>query len=193
MKAIYILLFAVAITSILGCVAQEKAKSDSLNGYLPQGKNLPEGFRLVIALNNSTPGLNMTNEIAEFYGEKDIGPANAAIGKYWWTTPGTNYDAKVTVIALKDDEHAKAAVSNYLSNFKASGNLLKLPGNISLINQTTINGHDATEIGRLHSDDSIQGFTIQRLYLWSNKNMAVLVEGNSSRTISMQFATATGL
>src|SRR5512137_2072755 len=98
MKAIYILLFALAITSILGCVAQEKAKSDSLDGYLPQGKNLPEGFRLVIMMNNSTPGLNITSEIEEFYGKNDIGQANAAIGKYWLTTPGTNYDAKVTVI-----------------------------------------------------------------------------------------------
>lgn len=187
MKAIYILLFVVAITSILGCVAQEKAKSDSLNGYLPQGKNLPEGFRLVIALNGSTPGLNMTDEIADFYGEKNIGSADVVIGKYWWGEPGKDYDAKVTVISLKDDDHAQAAVSNYLSNFKTN-NLIKLPGNISLINPTTINGHNATEIGKLHGDNSIQ-----LLYLWSNKNLAVLIEGNGSRTVSMEFASATGL
>jgi hypothetical protein len=185
---ISMLLTATALLVISGCIAQEKAGSDSLNSYLPQGKNLPEGFRLVIALNNSTPGLNMTDEIADFYGEKNIGPADAVEGRYYWTEPGKDYDARVTIISLQDDDHAKAAVSNYLSNFKSSGNLLKLPGNISLINPTTINGHEATEIGRLHGDNSIQ-----LLYLWSNKNLAVLVEGNGSRTVSMEFASATGL
>ena len=187
MKAICILLFAVAITSTLGCVAQEKANSDSLNGYLPQGKNLPEGFRLVVAVNNSTSGYNMAEEIVKFYGEKSIDPADAVVGIYCWGEPGIDYDAKVTVISLKDDEHAQAAVSDYLSNFK-SNNPIKLLGNISLINPTTINGHDATEIGALLGDD-----TIRLLYLWSNKNLAVLVEGNCCRPISKEFASATGL
>ena len=187
MKAIYILPFVLAIISILGCVAQEKVGSEPLNGYLPQGKDLPQGFRMIAAINNSTPGINMTNEIVEFYGEKSISPADAVIGKYWWGRPGVDYDAKVTIVSLKDEDSAKAAISNYLSNFNST-NLIKLPGNISLINPTTINGHDATEIGKLHGDN-----TIQLLYLWNNKNLAILVEGNGNRTVSKEFATATEL
>jgi hypothetical protein len=185
--SIGILLSAVALLIISGCITQEKVSISTLNGYLPQGKGLPDGFKLVFALNDSVPGVNMTDEIREVYGSKDIGPATAVVGKYWWGRPGIDYDAKVTIISLKNEDDARAATSNYLDNFKAS-RTVKLPGNISLINPVKINGHDATEIGDIAGDN-----TIRLLYLWNNKNLAVLVEGNSDRSASMKFASATGL
>jgi len=182
-----ILLTAAALLVISGCITHEKVGTSTPNNYLPEGKNLPEGFKLIYALNDSTPGVNMTDEIREFYGSKNIGPATATIGKYWWGRPGIDYDAKVTIVSLEDEEHALAAVSNYLSNFKSS-KIVKLPGNVSLINPAKINGRDATEFGEITGDNSIR-----LLYLWNNKNLAVLVEGNSDRSTSMKFASATGL
>jgi len=93
----------------------------------------------------------------------------------------------VTLIALKDEDHAKAAVSNYLENFKSS-NTVMLPGNRSLIRSATVNGHDATEIGRITGDSRIQ-----YLYLWNNRTIAVLVEGNYEENTSMKLVRATGL
>ena len=130
----------------------------------------------------------MTGEIKEFYGTKDIGSVNATLARYNQSSLGAfNGDAKVTLIALKDEDHAKAAVSNYLDNFKSS-NTWMLPGNKSLIRSSTVNGHDATEIGRITGENRIQ-----YLILWNNKTIAVLVEGNYEENTSMKLARATGL
>jgi hypothetical protein len=96
-------------------------------------------------------------------------------------------DAKVTLIALQDEGHAKAAVSNYLENFNSS-TIVMLPGNKSLIRSATVNGHEAIEIGRITGENRIQD-----LYLWNNKAIAVLVEGNYEENTSMKLASATGL
>lgn len=186
--AICILFTAASLLVISGCIAQEKTGSDSLKNYLPQGKSLPDGFKLIVIEDKSLQGLNMTDEIKEFYGVKEIGPVNATLARYNQSSLGDfKGDAKVTIIALNDVDHAKAAVSNYLDNFKSS-NTWMLPGNKSLIRSSTINGHDVTEIGKITGENRIQ-----YLYLWNNKTLAVLVEGNYEENTSMKLASATGL
>jgi hypothetical protein len=181
-----ILLTAVALLVVSGCIAQDKMGTDSLKSYLPQGEKLPDGFKLIVIEDKSLQGLNMTGEIKEFYGTKDIGPVNATLARYNQSSLGAfNGDAKVTLIALKDEDHAKAAVSNYLENFKSSNTWML--GNKSLIRSATVNGHDATEIGSIHEKG------IQYLFLWNNKTIAVLVEGNYDENTSMKLARATGL
>ena len=183
-----ILLTAAALLVFSGCIAQEKMGAESLKSYLPQGEKLPEGFKLIVIEDKSLQGLNMTQEIKDFYGTKDIGSVNATLARYNQSTLGDfKGDAKVTLIALKDEDHAKAAVSNYLENFKSS-NTVMLPGNRSLIRSATVNGHDATEIGRITGDSRIQ-----YLYLWNNRTIAVLVEGNYEENTSMKLVRATGL
>jgi len=183
-----ILLTAAALLVVSGCIAQEKMGAESLKSYLPQGEKLPEGFKLIVIEDKSLQGLNMTQEIKDFYGTKDIGSVNATLARYNQSTLGDfKGDAKVTLIALKDEDHAKAAVSNYLENFKSS-NTVMLPGNRSLIRSATVNGHDATEIGRITGDSRIQ-----YLYLWNNRTIAVLVEGNYEENTSMKLVRATGL
>jgi hypothetical protein len=186
--AICILITAAALLIVSGCIAQDKMGIDSLKNFLPQGKGLPEGFKLIVIEDKSLQGLNMTEEIKEFYGAKEIGPVNATLARYNQSSLGDfKGDAKVTLISLKDEDHAKAAVSNYLENFKSS-NTVVLPGNKSLIRSATVNGHETTEIGKITGESRIQ-----YLYLWNNKTLAVLVEGNYDRTISMMLASATGL
>lgn len=183
-----ILLTTVASLVVSGCIAQDKMSTNSLKSYLPQGEKLPEGFKLIVIEDRSLQGLNMTEEIKEFYGTKDIGPANATLARYDQSSLGDfNGDAKVTLIALKDEDHAKTAVSNYLENFKSS-NTVMLPGNRSLIRTATVNGHETTEIGRITGESRIQ-----YLYLWNNKTIAVLVEGNYNESTTMKLARATGL
>jgi hypothetical protein len=186
--AICILITAAALLVVSGCIAQDNMGIGSLKNYIPQGKNLPEGFKLIVIEDKSLQGLNMTEEIKEFYGAKEIGPVNATLARYNQSSLGDfKGDAKVTLISLKDEDHAKAAVSNYLENFKSS-NTVVLPGNKSLIRSATVNGHETTEIGKITGESRIQ-----YLYLWNNKTLAVLVEGNYDRTISMMLASATGL
>ena len=182
-----ILLTAAALLVFSGCIAQEKMGAESLKSYLPQGEKLPEGFKLIVIEDKSLQGLNMTQEIKDFYGTKDIGSVNATLARYNQSALGDfKGDAKVTLIALKDEDHAKAAVSNYLENFKSS-NTVMLPGNRSLIRSATVNGHETTVIGSIHEKG------IQYLYLWNNKTIAVLVEGNYEENTSMKLVRATGL
>jgi hypothetical protein len=129
----------------------------------------------------------MTDEIKEFYGEKDIGLASATIGIYTWAPLGQGYDSKITLLFLQDESHAQAAASNFLSYFR-SNNAVKLPGNISLINTATINDHEVLEIR-----DVIRNEDIRYMYLWNNASTVILAEGNSDRNLSMQLAGATGL
>lgn len=183
-----ILLTAAAMLVVTGCIAQDKTGTESLKSYLPQGEKLPEGFKLIVIEDRSIQGLNMTGEIKDFYGSKDIGQVNATLARYNQDSLGDfKGDAKVTLIGLVDEDHAKAAVSNYLENFKSS-NIWTLPGNKTLIKSATINGHDATMIGRITGENRIQ-----YLYLWNNKTIAVLVEGNYDGNTSMKLASATGL
>ncbi len=156
--------------------------SDSLS--VPED-NLPAGFSLLAVKTASTQGVNMTEEIEDFYGAEDIGPANATVGIYRWGEPGQSYDAKITLIALEDEGKATAAIENYksLPEFK------KPPyKGIDRFSTAIINGHEATEIR-----DAVGENGLRYLYLWNNGNTTILVEGNGDRSRSMELASATGL
>lgn len=186
--AVHLLLAALALQAVSGCIAQEKTGALTV-----PSENLPGEFRLIAAKNESTPGINMADELKEFSTPKDIGPAKFVMGHYYWWPPDRSYDvkryydSKITVISLVDEGHAQAAVSNYLENYRGN-HTTELPGNVSLINPVVVNGHEATEIGEILDESRIQ-----YLYLWNNKTLAVLVEGNETREISMKFASTTGL
>ena len=91
---------------------KDPAGASTANPAVPR-ENLPEGFKLLAALPEMDGSVNMTDYIKDFYGSEDIGPANASVGIYQWGKPGENYDAKITLIRLSDEEHARAAVSNF--------------------------------------------------------------------------------
>jgi hypothetical protein len=148
-------------------------------------KDLPEGFKLLTIQTASTQGVNMTDEVVDFFGAKDIGPWNATKGIYVWAPLGQGYDSKITLLTLSSQEHAKAAISNYISQSK-----YQLPPyrGIDRFSSAIINGHNTTEVR-----DSARGDSLRFLYLWNNGNTVVLVEGNDTRSKSMELASATGL
>jgi len=173
-------LTAMAFVAVTGCLAEEKAVSS----YIPT-KDLPTGFRLLAAQDSSTPGVNMTDEVSDFNGSRSIGQVEAAKGIYIWGTMGVDYDATVTVIKCQDEEHAKIAVSNYRSQPRFE----KPPfEGVDRFSTANINGHDVLEIRKAVNDKALRF-----LYLWNNKNMVVLVEGNSDRQASQNLGKATGL
>jgi len=183
MKSKYLIclaLAALAFTMIAGCVAEEK----TVSSYIP-AKDLPSEFRLLAIKDNTTPGVNMTDEISDFYGSRSIGQVEAAKGIYVWGTMGVDYDAVVTVIKCQDEEHAKVAVSNYRSLPRFE----KPPfEGVDRFSTASINGHDVLEIRKGVNDKALRF-----LYLWNNKNMVVLVEGNSDRGASQNLGKETGL
>lgn len=181
-NVICILFVAVALAGAFAHAAENAADQAPV-----PTQNLPEGFKLLAVKTASTPGVNMTDEIADFYGAKDIGPASATIGIYIWAPLGQGYDSKITLLSLQDSDHARAAASNYLSNFQ-SENAVKLPGNVSLVNPETINNHEVLEI-----TDIIRNSEIRYLYLWNNGSTVILAEGNGNRNMSIELASATGL
>jgi hypothetical protein len=148
-------------------------------------KNLPEGFKLLAVQTVASEGVNMTEEISDFFGAKDIGLWNATKGIYVWAPLGQGYDSKITLLTLGDEEHAKAAISNYMSQPK-----YQLPPyrGIDRFSSAIINGHNATEIR-----EAARGDSLRFLYLWNNENTVVLVEGNDTRSKSMELASATEL
>src|SRR5512141_271449 len=111
---ICILLLSLLFASSTVCLAADNGSIVTANPSIPK-VGLPEGFKLLAALPEMDPGVNMTDYITKFYGEKDIGAANVSVGIYQWGEPGESYDAKVTFIGLQDEEHAKAAISNFKS------------------------------------------------------------------------------
>ncbi len=185
MKSRNIIYLSFIVAALIAATAY--AAEDATNQISVPTKNLPEGFNLLAVKTASTQGVNMTDEIKEFYGEKDIGPASATIGIYTWAPLGQGYDSKITLLFLQDESHAQAAASNFLSYFR-SNNAVKLPGNVSLINTATINDHEVLEIR-----DVIRNEDIRYMYLWNNASTVILAEGNGDRNSSMQLAGATGL
>jgi len=173
------------ISAALASAALAWAAEDVTSSVSVPTKNLPEGFKLLAVQTASTKGVNMTDEIRDFYGTEDIGPVNATIGIYVWAPLGEGYDSKITLLALKDEDHAKAAISNYL----ALPDYQKPPyRGVDRFASAVINGHNATEIREEAEMDSLK-----YLYLWNNKNIVVLVEGNGSIGKSRDLASATGL
>jgi hypothetical protein len=197
-KAICLLFISVVLTATLGCLAQDKAASNSatdLIKYIPQGNKIPSGFEYILIENNMQEDTaqnifksNMTDEILGFYGNKTITPVNFALGRY--RQPDYSGDGKVTIIEMNDETSAQNAVSNYMANFQTE-NPFKLSGNVSLIGTATVNGHDVTEIKVPEYAEG--GYIVKYDYLWANKNLLILTEGNPDRSKSMELASATGL
>lgn len=184
MKYVHILcIISLALLAVSVASAQENA-SNATAVSVPTG-NLPEGFDFLAEKNTSTAGVNMTDEIIDFYGDEDIGPANATIGIYTWAPIGESYDAKITLLSLQDEEQAMAAISNYKSLPEYKNPPYK---GIDRFSTVTVNGHEATEIRDATGDNDLR-----YLYLWNNGNVVILVEGNSDRDDSMSLASATGL
>lgn len=173
------------ISAVLASAALAWAAEDVTASASVPTKNLPEGFKLLAVQTASTKGVNMTDEIRDFYGAGDIGPVNATVGIYTWAPLGEGYDAKITVISLKDDEHAKAAISNYMSLPEYQKPPYK---GIDRFASAVINGHNATEIRKEAMTQSLR-----YLYLWSTNCTVVLVEGNGDIGKSRDLASATGL
>jgi hypothetical protein len=176
----YILFISIVLLAVSGCVAEEKTSSLAL----PKD-NLPAGFSLLAVKTESTQGVNMTEEIEDFYGAEDIGPVNATVGIYTWAPLGEGYDSKITLIQLQDEEHAEAAVANY----KALPEFKNPPyKGIDRFSTAIVNGHGVTEIR-----DAVGNNGLRYLYLWNDGSIVILVEGNGDRSRSMELASATGL
>ena len=179
-RTICILFISLVLTATLGCVAQENTTSLSV-----PTKNLPEGFKLAAVETKFTQGVNMTDEIKDFYGAKDIGEVNATVGRYWWGDPGSTYVSKITLISTSDEAHAQAAMSNYLSQSDFQTPPYR---GIPRFSYAIVNGHNTTEIR-----DAVEDNALRYLYLWNRENIVVLVEGNGDRSMSLELASATGL
>lgn len=179
-KAICILFISLVLTATLGCVAQEKTSSLSV-----PTNNLPEGFKLAAVETESTKGINMTDEIKDFYGAEDIGKVSATVGRYWWGDPGTTYVSKITLISASDEAHAQAAISNYQSQPDFKNPPYK---GIDRFANAVVNSHNATEIR-----DAVGDNELRYMYLWNKGNIVVLVEGNGDRSKSLELASVTGL
>ena len=172
------------ISMALLTVSANAAENATASLSLPM-KNIPEGFKLLAVQTATSEGVNMTEEISDFFGAKDIGLWNATKGIYVWAPLGQGYDSIITLLTLSSEEQAKAAISNYMSQPK-----YQLPPyrGIDRFSSAIINGHNATEIR-----DAARGDSLRFLYLWNNENTVVLVEGNDTRSKSMELANATGL
>lgn len=180
-KVIEILLVSLLATAISGCAALDGASTDPA---VPR-ENLPEGFRLLAALPEMDPQVNMTSYITGFLGEREIGPVNVSVGIYQWGRPGESYDAKVTLLVAEDESRAESAMFNYRSQPDYQALLAR---GVPIFGNATINGHETLEIKDIRGDGSIR-----YLYLWRNGNVVALVEGNADRAKSMELASATGL
>ena len=189
---ICLLLISLTLLAGAGCLAKEpgasaSASPSSSNLSLPTA-NLPEGFKLLAVLPGENSNLNMTDYINGFYGPEEIGPTNVSVGIYKWKNADGSYnldDAKITLIRLSDEAHAKAA----LSNFKSQNTYKKLLArNVPIFGNATVNDHEALEIKDIKGDN-----TFRFLYLWNAGNIAILVEGNGDRSQSLELASASGL
>ena len=166
------------------CLAADSASGATANPAIPK-VGLPAGFTLLAALPEMDQHVNMTDYIKEFYGEKDIGTANVTVGIYQWGKPGVAYDAKVTLIRLLDEEHAKAAISNFKSQKTYTDELAR---GLAIFGNATVNGHDALEVRDIRDN-----YSFRYLYLWNAGNIVSFVEGNGDRNQSLELANSTGL
>ena len=162
---ICILLIFLVLAASSGCLAENKASPSSADLTVPKEK-LPEDFKLLASLPEMDPTVNMTDYIKGFYGEKDIGPANASVGIYQWGKPGEAYDAKITLIRLLDEEHAMSAISNFKSQATYKDLLAR---GLPIFGNATVNGHEALEVKDIRGDNSIR-----YLYLWNAGNIVTL-------------------
>lgn len=189
---ICLLLISLALLAGAGCLAKDQdasaSASTSTSNLAVPTANLPDGFKLLAVLPGENSNLNMTDYITEFLGPDEIGQANVSVGIYKWKNEDGSYDlddAKITLIQLSDEQHAKAAISNFKSQDDYKRLLAK---KVPIFGNATVNGHEILEIKDVKGDN-----TIRFLYLWNVGNTTVLVEGNSDRSQSLELASASGL
>ncbi|HPE64393.1 MAG TPA: hypothetical protein PLQ49_09835 [Methanothrix sp.] len=178
--AVCMLLIAGAVMAA-GCLSKERAGAEEAG--VPT-ENLPEGFSLIAVIDDSTQGIDMEDEIADFRGDEDIGTVEATVGKYRWGEMGKDYDARITVIDCESESKAEAAVANY----KAQPKFENPPFvGVDRFSTAVVNGRQVTEIR-----DKV-GKELKYVYIWNDGSRVVLVEGNGDRAESLQLASATGL
>ena len=184
-KNIICLLFiSLVLASSAGCLAKDPAGASTSNPAVPK-ENLPEGFKLLAALPEMDSSVNMTDYIKEFYGSEDIGLANTSVGIYQWGKPGESYDAKITLIQLSDEEHAKAAISNFKYQETYQDQVAR---GLPIFGNATISGHETLEIKHIRGDNSFR-----YLYLWNTGSIVALVEGNNDKNQSRELASVMGI
>jgi len=181
---ICILFISLLLASSTVCLAADSASGAVANPAVPK-VGLPAGFKLLAALPEMDPHVNMTDYITGFYGAKDIGAANVSVGIYQWGKPGEAYDAKITYIGLLDEEHARAAISNFKSQKTYRDELAR---GLPIFANATVNGHEALEVKDLRNDGSFK-----YLYLWNAGNIVSFVEGNGDKNQSLELANSAGL
>lgn len=178
---IYIMFIATATLLTAGCIDQEQATEKV--GVVPTD-NLPEGFQL-IAIQNSTYGLDEEEEIEDFVGDEDIGEIQEITkGIYKWGV-GNNYDANVIVVEAQNENYAKAAIANYVTQPDFERPPLQ---GVDRFSTAFVNGHEVIEIR-----DKVDKNEIKYLFIWTNENKVVLVKGNNNLASSLELAKATGL
>ena len=176
------LFISLVLASSIGCLARDTAGTPEANLAIPRD-NLPQGFKLLAVLPEMDNSVNMTDYIEDFYGDLDIGPANASVGIYQWGELGQSYDAKVTLIQLADEENANKAISNFKSQYDDM-----VARGLPIFSNVTINGHESLQIKDIMGDNSIR-----YLFLWNTNSLVALVEGNQDLNQSLELAEATGL
>ena len=197
-KYLVILLAIIAIIAASACIDDDTPDEPevpdtpisemTLIQLVPQDA-LPESFSLLALAEESTQGMNATEAALEFIsGDADIGTVTAAKGIYKFD--GDSYDAYVFAIRAEDADGAANAVTNYLARDKFK-NDIKLVGSTSITSrfaETTVNGHDVTEI-RAQTPDMKQ---IKYQYVWSTEDVAFIVSGNTDRMATLELARLTG-
>ena len=175
------LFIAASVLLASGCISG----GDEVSSVAVPTDNLPEGFELLGVINESMPGVDMETEIEDFRGEEDIGDVKATIGIYQWGKLGKDYNAKVTILVCQSPEYAQAAYNNYVNQTKFQ----KPPHKgVDRFSTAIVNGQEVTEIR-----DRARGDEIKYIYIWTNENLVVLVEGNDDRAASLELASATKL
>ncbi len=185
-NTICILFISLLLASSTVCLAEDSASPSNANPTVPRTM-LPEGFKLLAALPEMDSHVNMTDYITAFHGEKDIGPSNVSVGIYQWVPkPGEeSYDAKVTLIRLLDEEHARNAISNFKSQEDYKEQLAR---GLPIFGNATVNDLEALEVRHLRGNNEFR-----YLYLWNDGDLVVFVEGNDDKAQSLELANATGL
>jgi len=180
-KHFALLFIATAVLLASGCVSGD----DGVGNVSVPTENLPEGFELLGVINESTQGVDMETEIEDFQGEEDIGDVKATVGIYQWGELGKDYNAKVTILECQSPEYAQAAYNNYVNQTKFQKPLFKKGDRFGT---AIVNGKEVTEI-----KDRTRNDEIKYIYIWTNENLVVLVEGNNDQAASLELASATKL
>ncbi|NYT01918.1 MAG: hypothetical protein GKC10_04070 [Methanosarcinales archaeon] len=173
------LLISLILLPICGCVDEN---DEAVTASVPTD-NLPQGFTLLAVMDKNTKNVNITEEIKDFYGSRDIGQVNATVGKYQWAPLGQAFDARITLIETQSPEIATAAAENY----RALEEYQRPPAlGVDRFSTAIVNGHEVTEIRDRTQD------TMRYLFLWTNENLVILVEGTDDRSQSLELASVTG-